>query len=94
MKFNHNVLAVTFPILIAIGLAGLVHFIPEIGIAPIETAGRTLLKVGIFYAAWSLSIRTLGGWDYRVTEDAKKTAYGMVAIACALIIGVALVIGK
>ena len=94
MKINHNTLAVVFPILVIIALTFLVHFIPEIGLAPIETAGHTFLKVAIFYAAWSLVLRVLGGWHYRITEEAKKTPYGMTAIACALIIGVALVVAR
>lgn len=75
-------------------LAVLVYSIPEIGIAPQETTGRTLLRVGIFFAAWPISLRFLGGWDYSVTADAKQQPYGMVYIACALIIGTAMVIMK
>lgn len=94
MKFNHNTLAFIFPILVIIGLSILVYTIPEIGIAPQETTGRTLLRVAIFFAGWPLALRFLGGWHYSVTNDARKTPYGMVYIACALIIGTAMVIMK
>lgn len=94
MKLNHNKLAIIFPVIVSIGLALLVYGIPEISIAPQELTGRTLLKVAVFFACWPLGLRFLGGWDYSVTSDAKKTPYGMVAIACAIIIGCALVIAK
>jgi len=92
LNLNHNTLALIFPLIVALGLALLVYLVPEIGVAPQETTGRTLLRVAIYFAAWPLALRFLGGWDYSVTQDAKKIGGGMVAIACALIIGTALVI--
>lgn len=78
-----------------IGILGLlVNAIPEISIAPLETYGRDLLKLAMFFASWTLALRFLGGWNYSVTEDAKQQPYGMVYIACAVIIGCAIVIVK
>jgi hypothetical protein len=93
-KLNHNKLAIIFPVIVALGLALLVYDIPEISIAPLELTGRTLLKVAVFFASWALGLRFLGGWTYSVTAEARKTDYGMIAIACAIIIGTALVIAK
>jgi hypothetical protein len=94
MKLDHNTLALFFPFVAVLILSMLIYFVPEIGIAPQETAGRTLLRLAIFFAAWPLALRFLGGWMYSVTADAKQTAYGMVMIACALIVGCAMVIMK
>lgn len=94
LNLNHNTLAVIFPFIVALGLALLVYYIPEIGIAPQETTGRTLLRVAIYFAAWPLALRFLGGWDYSVTKDAKQSDGGMVILAAALIVGTALVIMK
>lgn len=91
---NHNKLAIIFPIIVALGLALLVRAVPEIGIAPQESTGQTLLRVAIFFACWPLAIRFLGGWDYSITDDAKYSKYGMVILSAAVIIGSAMVIMK
>lgn len=94
MKFNHNILAFIAPIVVAFSLAILVHFVPEIGIAPQETTGKVLLRVAIFFMAWPIALRFLGGWDYSVTKDAKSIPYGMTIIGAAIIIATAMVISK
>lgn len=92
---NHNILAIIFPIIVALLLTGLVYLFPEIGIAPQETAGKVMLRVAIFFACWPLAIRFFGGWNFSVTENAKKSGInGIDIIAAAIIIGIALVVAK
>jgi NADH:ubiquinone oxidoreductase subunit K len=95
MKINHNTLAVIFPILISILLALFVYSVPAVGLAPEETAMKVLLRLAIFFAAWPLAIKFLGGWEYHVTEESKaQSITGIDVIACAIIIGAAIVIAK
>lgn len=92
LSFNHNKGAIMFAIFTITMLVFLVKNIPEIGIAPIETWARSTEKLAIFTVGWAIGLRLLGGWAYSVTEKAKTTQYGMIAIACAIIIGSAIVI--
>ena len=91
-KMNHNNLAAIFPAIVVVLLAILVYNIPEISIAPLETAGRTFLKLALFMAAWPISLRYLGGTDFSVTESAKTQMHGLTPIGVAIILGTALVI--
>jgi hypothetical protein len=91
-SFNHNKVAALFAVFTIAMLILLVKYIPAISIAPIETWGRSTEKLAIFTVAWTIALRFLGGWKYSVTEDAKQSPYGMTMIACALIIGTAIVL--
>jgi hypothetical protein len=92
VKKNHNFLAVVSPSIVVVLLAILVYNIPEISMAPLETTGRTLLKLALFMAAWPISLRYLGGTDHSVTENAKAQPHGLTPIGVAIILGTALVI--
>lgn len=94
MRINHNTLAIIAPVVVAVGLFFLISAVPEIGFAPQETTGKISLKIALFMAAWPLALRFLGGWKYSVTGNAQseKPHYGMIAIACAVIIGLSLVV--
>jgi len=95
MKANHNLLGWLFPFVVAVALIAFVHFVPAVGLAPAETFFKVLLRVAVFMAAWTLALRFLGGVKFSVTESAKHEGIRAIhLIACAIIIGLAMVISK
>ena len=94
MKLNHNLLGWLIPLMVAVLLTGFIHFVPAIGLAPAETSLKVLLRLAIFMGAWTTALRFLGGTQFSVTEYAKQLGYGIIYIACAVIIGIAIVIAK
>jgi uncharacterized membrane protein len=96
MKLNHNMLAGVFALCTGLILAALVYLHPEISIAPQESAGRIMLKVACFFLTWTISLKFLCGWGFSITANAQSDAprYGIIAIACAIIIGCALVVAS
>jgi hypothetical protein len=96
MKLNHNVLAGIFAVGTSLVLAWLVYLHPEISIAPEESAGRIMLKLACFFLAWTISLKFLCGWNFSITDNANSYSprYGIIAIACAIIIGCAIVVAS
>jgi len=95
VKLNHNLLAWSFPLIIAALLAGFVYAVPAIGLAPEEMTLKILLRVAIFIGAAMLQLRLLGGWKFSVTETGKEPGIRAIhLIACAIIIATGLVVAK
>jgi hypothetical protein len=93
-KLNENHLAVIFGILSIAAIALLVGFYPEIGIAPLESAGQRLVRLAIYTAYWPLAIFFLGGMDFNIIQEARKNGTSLLTLAAAIILGAALVLGK
>lgn len=93
-KLHEGHFATILPVMTVVFLAWLVSANNEIVLAPTETFGQTLLRLAIFTAYWPLCLHFFGGRDYKINDTAKKTEYGMILMAVAIIIGSALVIKK
>jgi hypothetical protein len=96
MKANENSMAVVFVVISIGAIAVLVGYLPEIGIAPLESMGQRLVRLALFTFYWPLALLFLGGWDFDMVKTAREsgnlTFLGIVSAS--IIIGAALVLGK
>jgi hypothetical protein len=96
MRANENHLAFVFVVISTAAIAFLVSYLPEIGIAPLESMGQRLLRLALFTFYWPLVIFFFGGWDFDIVKTAREggNLTFLAILLAAIIMGAAMVLGK
>jgi len=96
MRANENHMAVVFVVISIAAIAMLVGYLPEIGIAPLESMGQRLLRLALFTFYWPMVLFFLGGMDFDMVKNARESGnlVFLGIISASIIIGAALVLGK